>query len=567
MRVLDKSSPLIIQTSRFSNFEKYLSSLSKPCSYATKRALAKVSKSHPEIKYEPVRFDPKECREFMDLWADCNGWSWGDWYGEEELQSLHDRGILHCFSCGIAYHFVLKWGNYVYCNSPLYDTKQFKKIGIGKWMWIKLIEYSINNKWGDYIDLMGPEGFNTFGEVIANRDKTNEPGDFGYKWSLVPEDIKEGRDNTLDHLEIVSEKTFCWKGVCLPPKPTKLLIIAHPDDEAIFFGDWLMENGRDTKVVCLTSSMDYNVWYGHNKNQTRFKELKDCLKKAGVSYFECLGVITPSLNTFPRKPFFRDFLNKINKETNWEMVVTHNQHGEYGHMQHIETFDIVKDVFPNDKIHIYKNSKTKLPTNRKQILLDQYVSQQEKCLKEIRTSEWTGSDWYKHTVGKNMIDYESIEKLEDTKTSFRIVSYWGGSNDYTTVDFIKKLSEQFCLRGHKSVFSRVFNSWPWDPDIFLVFRRDDAEECIRNNRDFYYFIDDEALLNEQNFEEYHEIIDKSVRSFTRTWKMRNQIGDKINLVWVPRERSWDILTKKVEAHLLMGLISATLAQSGRASDL
>ncbi len=75
--------------------------------------------------------------------------------------------------------FVLKWGDYVYCNSPLYDTKQFKEIGIGKWMWIKLIEYSINNKWGEYIDLMGPEGFNTFGEVIASRDKTNEPGDFG----------------------------------------------------------------------------------------------------------------------------------------------------------------------------------------------------------------------------------------------------------------------------------------------------------------------------------------------------------------------------------------------------
>lgn len=554
MNVLKNSAPLIVPVSRFFTFEKYLSSLSKSCSYATKRALAKVSESHPEIKYEPVNFNPKECREFMDLWADCNGWSWGDWYREEELQNLHDRGILHCFSCGIAYHFVLKWGNYVYCNSPLYDTKQFKKIGIGKWMWIKLIEYSINNKWGDYIDLMGPEGFNTFGEVIANRDKTNEPGDFGYKWNLVPEDIKSSRDKTLNHLEIVSEETFVWKGVSLPPKPSKLLIIAHPDDEAIFFGDWLMENGPNTKVACLTSSMDFWDW-NKDESRTRFKELKDSLRAAGVNYFECLGKDTPTLDPFTKKDYIKTFLNRLNQETNWEMVVTHNQHGEYGHMQHIETHDMVKEAFPNDKIYVYKNSNVKLPTNRKQLLLDQYPSQHKYCINEIRTSEWTGSDWYKHTVGKNMIDYESIEKLEDTKTSFQIVLYWGDKTaDHVTYDFIKKLSEKLSDRGHETVVSRVFDSWPWNPDMFLTFRMADAEECVENNRDFYFFADDEALLNEQNFEEYQKILDKSIRSFVRSWKTRNKLKDRTNLVWVPRERDWDILAKKTEAHLLMGRV-------------
>ncbi len=557
MMVLEHSPPIIIQTSKFSNFEKYLSSLSKSCSYATKRALTKVSKAYPEIKYEPVNFDPKECREFMDLWSDCNNWSWGDWYSKEELQDLHNRGILHCFSCGIAYHFVLKWGDYVYCNSPLYDTKQFKEIGIGKWMWIKLIEYSINNKWGEYIDLMGPEGSNTFGEVIASRGKTNEPGDFGYKWSLIPEDTKEGRDNTLDHLEIVSEKTFCWKGVSLPPKPDKLLVVAHPDDEAIFFGDWLVENGRRTKVVCLTSSMDFDDWY-EDKDRTRFKELKDSLKQAGVKYFECLGLERPSLNPFVNKEDYKNALKRINSETEWQQVVTHNQYGEYGHMQHIETHDIVKEVFPNDKIHVYKNSTTKLPTNRKQILIDQHVSQQKHCVNEIRNSEWTGSDWYKHTVGKNMIDYESIEKLENVKTSLQVVSYWGGDGDHLTFDFIFLLSGELKARGHRHVISRVYNSWPWEPDVFMVHRREDARECANNNRPYFFMIYDEEVLNapsEETIKEYKDLIDKSVKSFVQTRKVRDMIGDRINLVWVPLFRNWPILTKKLEAHLLMGLVS------------
>ena len=79
-------------------------------------------------------------------------------------------------------------------------------------------------------------------------------------------------------------------------------------------------------------------------------------------------------------------------------------------------------------------------------------------------------------------------------------------------------------------------------------------ECIENNRDFYFFADDEAILNEQNFEEYQKILDKSIRSFVRSWKIRNKLGDRTNLVWVPRERDWDILVKKTEAHLLMGRV-------------
>lgn len=550
MKVLEHSSPLIIPTSRFKNLEDYLSSLSK----SSRHDLKKVLEFNSDLKYTKVDFNPEQCRSYMDLWSKCNNWSWGDWYSDRELQSLHNRGVLHCFSSGIAYHFVLKWGNYLYCNAPLYDTTSCKSAEVSKWMWAKLVEYCIENDWVEYVDLMGPEQFNTYGEVIANRQHTNESGDFGYKWKFIPKAIKDGEDKTLNHLEIVSEKTFCWKGIQLPPRPDKLLVVAHPDDEAIFFGDWLMENGSHTKVLCLTSSMDFWDWH-NDKSRTRFKELKDSLNKAGVKYFECLGMETPTLDPLQHKSDYKNILKRISWETDWQQIVTHGQYGEYGHVQHIETYDMVKDVFDNDKIFTYYNSIIKLPTNRKQILLDQYVSQQKHCINEIRNSEWTGSDWYKHTVGKNMIDYESIQKLDHLKTSLLIVHYWGGNKDSYTFDFAKRLSYHLGLRGHNSVISKILNSWPYDQDITAVYRKEDALECIENDRPFFFFINDEVLLNEQSFEEHGEIVDKSVKSFTQSWKMRNQIGDRINLVWLPRHRDWYSITRKAEAHLLMGLVS------------
>jgi hypothetical protein len=225
-------------------------------------------------------------------------------------------------------------------------------------------------------------------------------------------------------------------------------------------------------------------------------------------------------------------------------------------VQHIEAYEMVKEIFPNEKIHVYKNSDQKLPSNRKQALLDQHVSQKRYGINEIRGSEWTGSDWYKHTVGKNMIDYESIEELEDAKTSYQIVCFWGDEEtDNTTFDFIKKLNKKLSERGHRSIISRVFDSWPWNPDIFIVSTLEDAEKCIEENREFFFIIEDESVLNDGNFKEYGKIVDKSKKSFTRTWKVRNLIGDRVNLVFVPRARNWYNLIRKIEAHLLMGLVS------------
>ncbi len=170
------------------------------------------------------------------------------------------------------------------------------------------------------------------------------------------------------------------------------MIVAHPDDEAIFFGDWLIENANRPIVVCLTCSMDYDIWH-KARHETRYYEFQNCIKRAGVKYFECLGMETPTLDPFEHKSDYKNILKRISWETDWQQIVTHNQYGEYGHIQHMEVHDIVKDVFPENRVFVYVNSKTKLPTNRKQVLIDEYFSQQKYCINEIKSSEWTGSDW------------------------------------------------------------------------------------------------------------------------------------------------------------------------------
>ena len=65
------------------------------------------------------------------------------------------------------------------------------------------------------------------------------------------------------------------------------------------------------------------------------------------------------------------------------------------------------------------------------------------------------------------------------------------------------------------------------------------------NGDVLTNIDYRRLIN------FHQ---KSKKSFTRTYKTRNLIGDRVNLVFVPRARNWYNLIRKIEAHLLMGLL-------------
>lgn len=119
-------------------------------------------------------------------------------------------------------------------------------------------------------------------------------------------------------------------------KAKKLMIVAHPDDETLWGGAHLLED--DYLVVCITC--------GNNKK--RVKEFQKVLKITNDQYVmlgypdKILGVRS---NWKQEKNMIYNDLKKIMELKEWDLIVTHNQKGEYGHEHHISTNKIVTNIY------------------------------------------------------------------------------------------------------------------------------------------------------------------------------------------------------------------------------
>lgn len=119
----------------------------------------------------------------------------------------------------------------------------------------------------------------------------------------------------------------------------KLMIVAHPDDEMLWGGSHLLD--EDYLVVCITCGVD----------ELRVKEIKRVLKETNDGLI-MLGY--PDKTNGKRDNWDTSFdgitedLNKIFALKDWESIVTHNPFGEYGHIHHKMTSEIVTNNY-NDK--------------------------------------------------------------------------------------------------------------------------------------------------------------------------------------------------------------------------
>lgn len=129
---------------------------------------------------------------------------------------------------------------------------------------------------------------------------------------------------------LISRKTLDYYGAA---KCSKLMIVAHPDDETIFGGRHLRQGGWF--VVCITNGY----------NPTRAREFRNTLQSTGN-----LGMIMdyPDYQderkdswSHVKKGVAAD-VSRIIGYKNWKKVVTHNKWGEYGHIHHKMTHAIVR---------------------------------------------------------------------------------------------------------------------------------------------------------------------------------------------------------------------------------
>ena len=147
------------------------------------------------------------------------------------------------------------------------------------------------------------------------------------------------------HIDPLSEETLSLADV---GHTDKLMIVAHPDDETIWGGGHLMEGGY--LVVCVTNG----------KNKERTQEFIDAVSKSGnnsliLSYPDkVLGERDDWEAVYDR---IYDDIIYIMGYKDWSMIVTHNPDGEYGHIHHKMTSEIVTKAYdklePEAKLYYF----------------------------------------------------------------------------------------------------------------------------------------------------------------------------------------------------------------------
>ena len=171
----------------------------------------------------------------------------------------------------------------------------------------------------------------------------------------------------------------------------KIMIVAHPDDEALFGGAELISYPREYKVVVVD---EY-----HSK--IRRKELKASMKFIGIKEFSHWAGYKRG-EDYNRKELI-EVLKKVLNERKWTKIVTHNKIGEYGHPRHRALHEILNSLRP-DILWQFDKCKERLPKDilhKKRDLLKVYESQRE-------VLDWF-SPWY-----------EKITKVNYNKIGFDI---------------------------------------------------------------------------------------------------------------------------------------------------
>lgn len=154
----------------------------------------------------------------------------------------------------------------------------------------------------------------------------------------------------------------------------KLIIVAHPDDETIFAGNFIRHT-NGCKVVCVTNG----------SNPVRSREFQTVMKKLGVEEYEIWDYADVWNGDFDREKLKED-ISRVLLEHDFKMVITHNPEGEYGHTQHAALSETVSELRSENLFFFTKGKKLSFWKRlNKWMILFKYKSERRVVLsKEVR---------------------------------------------------------------------------------------------------------------------------------------------------------------------------------------
>jgi LmbE family N-acetylglucosaminyl deacetylase len=129
-----------------------------------------------------------------------------------------------------------------------------------------------------------------------------------------------------------------------------LMLVAHPDDDALFgFSDLLQNN---CTVIC----------FSNNANTVRKNEFFECMKLSNLigyilNYPD--GKYAPIINDencwikFDDEHFLKSILGVITINSNFDAIVSHDKNGDYGHPHHKRIHNVATYISNKFKIKFY----------------------------------------------------------------------------------------------------------------------------------------------------------------------------------------------------------------------
>jgi len=153
-----------------------------------------------------------------------------------------------------------------------------------------------------------------------------------------------------------------------------LMLFIYLDDEILFVYNDIYHNNID--VICFTSK----------SNNVRANEFNECCALSNINghMLDLLDSATDTWKEFTNKYIIDNIIKPLLTE-NYTMIVSHNEKGEYGNLQHKRVNSIASDLSKELKIPFMtfysrfdiNDYKNKDFVNKRDTLLDVYKSQIE----------------------------------------------------------------------------------------------------------------------------------------------------------------------------------------------
>lgn len=139
-----------------------------------------------------------------------------------------------------------------------------------------------------------------------------------------------------------------------------LIVVAHPDDDILWFGNLIHQLGKIIKVLCVTC-------FSNSNRREEFKKIMERNKVDYEMWDHCNDC------SYDESPLLKEKLSQIVK--NHEIIFTHSLSGETGHPFHILINKYLFQVVPKNLFVSNPYSRKNCLTKKKKSDLQLYISQ------------------------------------------------------------------------------------------------------------------------------------------------------------------------------------------------